>query len=62
MDTPDEQLMNISPIFDYEVKQHKESFESFVCEQCGDMVVEKYGRVYHGLKVCIPCQEKLIAG
>ncbi len=62
MDESEEQIMTISPIFDYEVENGKESFASFVCEQCGDMVVEKYGRVYDGLKVCIPCQQKLIAG
>jgi formylmethanofuran dehydrogenase subunit E len=62
MDEADEQLMTISPIFEYEVEKSKESFESFVCDQCGEMVVEKYGRVYDGLKVCIPCQEKLLAG
>ncbi len=62
MDESEEQIMTISPIFDYEVEKGKESFASFVCEQCGDMVVEKYGRVYDGLKVCIPCQQKLIAG
>ncbi len=62
MDKADEQLMIISPIFDYAVEKGEESFESFACEQCGDMVVEKYGRVYNGLKVCIPCQQKLMAG
>ncbi len=61
MSMPDDQLMNISEIFEYEVKKGKDSFTSFVCDKCGDMVVEKYGRVYDGLKVCIPCQQKLMA-
>ena len=62
MDEAGEKLMNISPTFEYVVRMGKESFASFICEQCGDMVVEKYGRIYDGLKVCIPCLQKLMAG
>lgn len=62
LNAPEEQIFNVSEIFDYEVppKQH-ESFDSFVCERCGDMVVETYGRVVGDQTVCIPCQEALLA-
>ncbi len=39
-----------------------EPFASFTCERCGDMVVEKYGRVFGDRRVCILCQQELLAG
>ena len=32
-----------------------------ICEHCGEMVVEKYGRLAGGRKVCISCQATLTA-
>ncbi|MFQ5537456.1 MAG: TraR/DksA C4-type zinc finger protein [Gemmatimonadota bacterium] len=59
---PEEQLFNVSEVFDYEVPpKATESFDSFVCDRCGDMVVETYGRVVGDRKVCIPCQKDLLA-
>lgn len=60
MNASDDQILVVSAIFDYVVEKPKEAFESFVCDQCEEMVVEKYGRIYDGLKVCIPCQQKLM--
>ncbi len=57
---PEDQLFKISEVFHYDLAKGIESFDSFLCEECGDMVVERYGRVFQGRKVCIPCQEKLL--
>jgi formylmethanofuran dehydrogenase subunit E len=59
---PAEQLLSVGAEFHTEVQKPTETFASFVCQRCGDMVVEKYGRVVGDQKVCIPCQEQLLAG
>ena len=58
MNVPEEMMMNISEVFTYEWPKEKHSFEGFVCEECGEMVVEKYGRVKGNKKVCIDCANK----
>ncbi|HUZ45177.1 MAG TPA: FmdE family protein [Terriglobia bacterium] len=58
MNAPEDQLFQISEIFDYPYHEPHHSFSSFVCEECGEMVVEEYGRLKNGKKVCIPCAEK----
>jgi formylmethanofuran dehydrogenase subunit E len=61
LDMPEEQLFSVSDVFDYDVPpKPPESFDAFICERCGDMVVETYGRVVGDKKVCIPCQKALI--
>jgi len=55
MNAPEEMLFNISEVFDYPYQEKKHSFESFVCEECGEMVVEQYGRIKNGKKVCPVC-------
>ncbi len=55
MNAPDEMLMNISSVFDYKLEPKKDSFDSFVCEECGEMTVMEYGRVKGDKKVCFDC-------
>lgn len=55
MNVPDEMLLNISEVFDYPYQEKPHSFDSFICEECGEMVVEQYGRIKNGKKVCQPC-------
>lgn len=55
MDLPDERLMNISDIFDYEYSETPRSFNSFVCEECNEIVIEEYGRIKGDRMVCIDC-------
>lgn len=62
MTMPDAQLLNVGPVSEYGAEKTDESFSSFVCDKCGEMVVEKYGRISDGMKVCIPCQKDLAAG
>ncbi|WP_339060016.1 TraR/DksA C4-type zinc finger protein [Tepidibacillus marianensis] len=55
MNVPDEKILFIGEIFDYQIENHEHTFDSFVCEECGEMTVEAYGRVKGDKKVCIPC-------
>lgn len=59
--TPEDRLFTIGEVFDYEMASRQESFHSFVCDRCGEMVSEPYGRVVGTHKVCIPCQAQVMA-
>jgi len=59
MNAPDEAILKVGEVFEHSLPKKSEAFASFVCERCGDMVVEKYGRVVGAQRVCIPCQEAL---
>lgn len=59
MGAPDEKLLSVGEFFTYQIKHRPHSFSSFVCEGCGEMVVEGYARIVGEKRVCIPCQEKL---
>ena len=52
-------LLTVSEVFDYDTPLKGERFDSFVCEGCGEMVIESYGRIAGGKKLCIPCQQAL---
>ncbi len=58
---PEDEMFKVSDVFTHALAPQEEDFASFVCERCGDMVVERYGRVVGEAKVCIPCQEALLA-
>jgi formylmethanofuran dehydrogenase subunit E len=57
MNAPAEDLFHTEEVCDYKWEEPRSSFESFVCDLCGDMVVEPYGRILGDKKVCIPCRE-----
>ena len=59
MNVPDKMLLNVGEVFDYEVPPKVESFSGFVCDVCGEMVAEGYGRpLADDKKVCLPCYEE----
>jgi len=58
---PEDEMFSVSEVFDYDVEMKEEDFSSFVCDRCGEMVVERYGRVVGEARVCIPCQEAMLA-
>jgi len=58
MNAPDEMLLTVSPIFEYKLEPKKDSFDGFVCEECGEMTVMEYGRIKGDKKVCIDCAKK----
>jgi formylmethanofuran dehydrogenase subunit E len=56
MATPLEALLSVSEVFDYSLKEEvPHTFESVVCDECGEMVVERNARVRDGRVLCIPC-------
>ncbi len=55
MNMPAEQLSPISEVFDYTWEATPHTFESVVCEECGEMVVERNARLQAGRVLCIPC-------
>ena len=57
MDSSDDQLLKVGKVVDYAYQDPPHSFSSFVCESCGEMVVEGYGRIKGGKHVCIPCAQ-----
>lgn len=58
MNAPAEMLLSVSPIFDYKLEPKKDSFDSFVCEECNEMTVMEYGRIKGDKKVCMDCAAK----
>ncbi len=58
MNAPEDQLMKIGEVFEKPWTDPAHSFSGFVCEICGEMTVEPYGRLLDDRKVCIPCREK----
>ncbi len=58
MGMPPERLFSISEVFPHEWHDGPHSFESFVCDLCGEMTVEPYGRILGEKRVCIPCHAK----
>ena len=59
MNAPEDKMLKIGEIGHYELPKKVEAFGSFACDECGDMVVERFGRIVDGRHVCVPCQEKL---
>lgn len=59
---PDAQLLDIGEVQAHEWHDAPHSFDSFVCDRCGEMTVEPYGRVHGEEKICIPCQQQLLKG
>ena len=42
----------------HKLEPKKDSFNGFVCEECGEMTVMEYGRIKGDKKVCIDCAAK----
>ena len=56
MNAPLEQLLIVGEVFDYIWKDEiPHTFESVVCQECGEMVIERNARVQDGRVLCIPC-------
>ena len=60
LSAPDEILLSVSEVFASHIALAAEDFRSFVCDRCGEIVAEVYGRVVGSRKLCIPCQEELL--
>jgi formylmethanofuran dehydrogenase subunit E len=55
MSAPADQLLKVGEVFDYQWHEPAHTFESVVCDECGEMVVERNARVQGGRVLCIPC-------
>lgn len=60
MNAPDDKLLTISEVFHYDLPKHPHTFAGFICDECGDMVVEGYGRPMGDKKVCQACYNKAL--
>lgn len=58
MSAPEDQIMNGSEIFDIDYQDPVHSFNSFPCDECGEMTVMEYGRIKGDNHVCIDCAER----
>jgi len=61
MTVPEEKLLQVGEVFDAPLEKPSPVFQSFVCEACGEMTVESYGRVLGDKRVCIPCEQAAVA-
>jgi len=52
---PDEALLSVGEVRPYEWVDGPHTFESLICAECGEMVVERNARVKEGRLVCVPC-------
>ena len=58
MNAPVEKILKVGQVEQGPVvPKQPEQFASFVCDHCGDMVIESYGRKEGKQKICIPCSE-----
>lgn len=56
---PIENLFNISQVEEIKMTPRRpHDFNTHICEECGEVVVERYVRIKNGKKVCMPCAEK----
>ncbi len=60
MNAPNEQVLRVSEVFVYKLEKKPHTFSGFVCDRCGEMTVESYGRPLGDQKVCQPCFEKAL--
>ncbi len=58
MNAPIENLFSVGEVFDIEWQDEiPHTFESVVCDECGEMVVERNAITKEGRVLCIPCAE-----
>ena len=58
MNAPQEMIMKVSEVFDYQWQEPKHTYSSIVCESCGEMVIEKYTIKKNGKTICKDCADK----
>ena len=56
---PDGNLFSIGPVQEIMLTPGRpHDFNTHICEDCGEIMVERYARIKKGKMVCIPCAEK----
>ena len=60
MNAPVDQILKVGVVEQGPaIQRPEEQFAAFVCEACGEMVIEAYGRIQNDLRLCIPCRDSL---
>jgi formylmethanofuran dehydrogenase subunit E len=55
-----EKLFIISPVREVKIIPGRpHDFNTHICTECGEVMVERYARIKNGKTVCIPCSEKM---
>ncbi|NOZ33748.1 MAG: tRNA CCA-pyrophosphorylase [Chlorobi bacterium] len=55
INAPEENILTVSEVFEYKWNEPAHTFNSFACEECGEMVVTEYARIKGDKKVCMDC-------
>lgn len=55
---PEDEFLDISPVFDYAFTKKKGTFETELCDSCGERVFINKLTEKDGKKLCIKCSEK----
>lgn len=53
------EFLDIGPVFDYPFTRTKGTFDTDLCQVCGERVFVNKLEDVDGKRVCIPCHEKL---
>jgi formylmethanofuran dehydrogenase subunit E len=53
------EFLEISPVFDYAFTRTKGTFDTDLCEACGERVFVNKLQEVGGKRLCVPCREKL---
>jgi formylmethanofuran dehydrogenase subunit E len=56
MNAPAEMIMAISDVFEYEWNEPKHSYDSVICDKCGEMVIKEYTTFINGVNLCKDCK------
>jgi len=54
-----EALLDVGEVATTSYEEPRHLWDVFVCDSCGEMLIEAYGRVKGDRKLCIPCNEKV---
>jgi formylmethanofuran dehydrogenase subunit E len=54
-DAPEEEVLTIGPVTDYEWSEPEEIVRFAVCRKCGELVAEPYMRLVAGEPLCLDC-------
>jgi len=54
-DAPEEEVLTIGPVIDYEWSEPEEIIRFAICSGCSELVAESYLRVVNGKPLCIDC-------
>jgi formylmethanofuran dehydrogenase subunit E len=55
---PEDELFSVSPVFPLGIEYPRPTFESVVCQACGESVLAPYAREVEGRRLCVACEER----